>query len=88
MTQPRRYRKRPVEITAFQWTGDNADAMREFTCGMFLPPDDANPAWLYVAANSSSLPLEVGEWVAQDRLGYYPIKDEVFAETYEPVDDQ
>ena len=31
-----RYRKKPVVIEAIQWTGDNADELREFTREKFL----------------------------------------------------
>lgn len=37
---------------------------------------------LWVAANDSWLPIEVGEWVIKDSEGFYPCKESVFAETY------
>lgn len=88
-----RYRKRPVEIEAAQWTGDNAEEIQTFTGEVELESGSALaflprplPAQLYVAANDSWLPIERGEWVAKDRHGCYPIKDDVFVETYEKVD--
>ncbi|AEL98276.1 hypothetical protein LINSTU_33 [Mycobacterium phage LinStu] len=36
-------------------------------------------------ANQSWLPIKDGEWVVKDRLGFYPVEDGVFAETYELV---
>ena len=41
---------------------------------------------LFVAANSAWLPVEISEWIARDRHGFYPIKDDVFLESYEKVD--
>lgn len=42
MTAPQRFRKRPIEIEAMQWTGDNADALAQWTDGSFwtIDPED------------------------------------------------
>lgn len=110
------YRKKPVEIQALQWTGENADelydwavlpsrgAIRGSVMQCFVPMDDDETfdtlrsemfddfrnkgatAALWVDANSQWLPLQTGEWVAKDRHGFYPIKDDVFIETYRLVD--
>ena len=40
---------------------------------------------LFVAANNGWLDLQVGEWIAKDDFGYYPIKDEQFKRVYEEV---
>lgn len=45
--------------------------------------DSGTTAALWVAANTQWLPIADGEWVAKDKIGFYPIKDEVFIETYE-----
>lgn len=42
-------------------------------------------ARLWVEANSSWLPIEVGEWILRDRIGFYPCKDRQFVETYDEV---
>lgn len=90
----KRYRKRPVEIEALQWTGDNLAQMQAFvgvrTDSHALENEQgfdvfrAGPR-LYVAANEAWLPIDVSEWVAKDRLGFYPIKDSMFHESYELV---
>lgn len=102
------YRKRPVEIEALQFTGDNWEEMQEF-CGThrdtdptnevpietftpagtnLLPIDgNLNKAELWVQANESWLPIEPGEWVIHDQLGFYPCKDKQFRETYDEVED-
>lgn len=90
-----RWRKKPVEFDAVQWTGDNLEEMQEFVglrpayegelvlgfteIGMYLS-DLENPnatAELWVAANNRILPIETGEWVIKDSLGFYPCKDEI-----------
>jgi hypothetical protein len=77
-------------IEAVQWTGSNQVELNDFT----RAGDDAGfialngsdhsetNARLFVAANGTWLPIEVGEWVAKDSLGFYPIKDEVFRKAW------
>lgn len=40
-------------------------------------------AALWVDANSEWLGIVIGEWVAKDRHGFYPIKDDMFRESYD-----
>lgn len=81
------YRKRPVEILALQWTGENKEELSEWTAdpepGIRFMPSGAT--FLWVQANETWLPLETGEWVIKDSLGFYPCKEEMFAKTYELV---
>jgi hypothetical protein len=42
-------------------------------------------ARLWVEANTTWLPVEVGEWILKDSRGFYPCKADVFADTYEEV---
>lgn len=93
MTEPKKYRKKPVVIEAMQWTGDNKDALAQWTDGAFwtvCPEDRAdNPdhtGCLYVGANSAHLGISTGEWVLRDAKGFYPCKPDVFAATYEAVE--
>ena len=84
------YTSIPTDVEAIQWTGENIHQLwdwitAEFLCG---PIGDnemdgrSYPAKLYVAANDAWLDLEVGEWIIQDKLGFYPCKDSVFRAKY------
>lgn len=42
-------------------------------------------AALWVDANGEWLGIVIGEWVAKDRHGFYPIKDDVFCTSYDLV---
>lgn len=66
-----RYRKKPVEIEAYQWMGHNFDVL-SLWCGEMIHqrPDDS--VMLFVAANTAWLDIIVTEWVARDRHGFYP----------------
>lgn len=82
-----RFRKRPVVIEAKQWTGGNINELWEWAgADNIYGPTEANPLRLYVAANNAWLDLVPGEWILRDRLGFYPCKADVFAETYEVVE--
>ncbi|MFE5290358.1 hypothetical protein ACFRAQ_35865 [Nocardia sp. NPDC056611] len=77
-------------VEAMQWTGSNADALREWTGGSFqvLDPEDAgeNPdatGSLFIAANGVWATLELSEWILRDIKGFYPCKADVFELTYE-----
>lgn len=91
-----RYTSIPTTIDAIQWTGDNHYAVRAFT-GMHTVEDGGignhmvfttqdGPGELYVAANKAWLPLEEGEWIIKDALGFYPCKDSVFRAKYRKAD--
>jgi hypothetical protein len=83
-------------LEAVQWTGENAVELNEWTktegsdgqinAGFiwnFGAPE--GPARLWVEANGTWLPIEIGEWVAKDSLGFYPIKDEQFRKSWRPA---
>lgn len=92
MSKPQKYRKKPVEIEAMRWDGDNAEDIQVWMGLGFHPvaPADRakNPestAELFVNANSRWLGIETGEWVIRDSRGFYPCKPDIFEATYEEV---
>lgn len=96
MNKPERYVKKPVEVQAIRWTGENASAVEAFVglapsgaCAISIGAEwTVGTEWsaeLWVEANKQWLPIEIGEWIAKDRHGYYPIKNDVFTESYSPV---
>lgn len=81
----------PTEVVAMRWTGDNQNAIWDWISAQFfygpLPVGDpiaprGRPAELWVAANQEWLKLNVGCWIIQDQLGYYPCEDEIFQVKY------
>lgn len=84
----RSYTSKPTQIEAIQWRkGVNDDEVAEWTdtpraIGFVLGEGCGR---LWVAANSSWVIIDDGEWVAKDRHGFYPIKDDVFREKYAPT---
>jgi len=89
-----KFRKKPVEVEAMQYDGQNEAAIRE-ALGAHLYPIDPEDraddpracASLYVAANSVYIGIVPGEWVIRDARGCYPCTPDIFETTYEPVDE-
>lgn len=95
MATPAKFRKKPVEVEAIQWTGSNPAAVRAFTGDHRPTPDSgthmvftaqSGHGELYVAANNAWVDIEVGEWIIRDARGFYPCKPDIFAATYEAVE--
>lgn len=79
--------KKPVEICAVQWTGDNFREIVDFVgvknlvwngrCG------DVN---LNIYTLEGNLHIEVGDWIICGIKGeFYPCKPDIFEQTYEEV---
>lgn len=83
-----RFRKRPIEVTAVQWTGSNLAEMNEFTGGLFLVITSVTDftAQVYDVLHGTWVDLKTGHWVVKGVRGeFYPIDGDVLAETYERV---
>lgn len=89
-----RYRSKPVEVEALQWTGDNEDELRAFVGDLFeaVAPEDRGDDPDQTAAvldtrHGAWRCVYVGQWIVKGVKGeVYPVADDVFAETYEPVE--
>lgn len=92
----RRFRKKPVEVTAVQWTGDNEDEIVAFAGDLFhaVDPEDRGDdpdqtAAVMDALHNTWVRVYDGQWIVRGVKGeFYPVAADVFAETYESVDDQ
>lgn len=82
------YIKKPVEIQAVQWTGDNFGEIQEFRSL------SDNPNAMYVLANNeivistreSDMLASVGDFIIRGIKGeYFPCKPDIFEATYEEV---
>lgn len=92
----RTFRKKPVEIEAVQWAGDNAAEIKAFVGRRdngedgFLLPSDVTGTWhdahVYDFLHETWMTVYVGQWIIKGVKGeVYPIDATVLAETYEPV---
>lgn len=88
-----RYRKRPVEVDTVQWTGTNEAEIIAFTGNRFeaLAPEDRADdlemtAQVLDVLHSTWVGVKTGQHIVRGVKGeYYPIAEDVLAETYEPA---
>lgn len=91
------YRKRPIEVEAIRWTGDNLAAVARLLAEHATdearpleteaPFDTASPDELYVVTvEGNRVRVPVGAYVVIDGKGYaYPCDGELFDRNHEPV---
>lgn len=82
----RRYRKKPVEIEAVRWTGDNHAEICEF-----IDPECFEiraKEGLVVHTLEGDHYASVGDYIIKGVKGeFYPCKPDIFEQTYEEVAD-
>jgi hypothetical protein len=86
MSEPRKYRKKPVVIEAMQLTQSNAVEVSEWCGGeaMFMSP--AMPS-VFVRTLEGTMRADVGDYIIRGVQGeFYPCKPDIFAATYEEAD--
>lgn len=79
-----RYVKKPIVVNALRYDGTNADYLRRaLEADELIEVDDLGQAW--VQTLEGRLRLRIGDWVVQGIAGeVYPVRDEIFARTYQP----
>ncbi len=86
-----KFRKKPIVIEAFQFTGgSNLDpAVPEwFVTGVLSKNVVAAPDHITIVTLEGVMRGDVGDWIIRGVNGeIYPCKPDIFAATYEAVDD-
>lgn len=81
------YRKRPIEVEAIQFTGDNVtEIWGKFGADGIYGPTEKNPEHLILTTtHGDPAPARAGDWIVPDSKPgtFYPIKPDVFEATYE-----
>jgi hypothetical protein len=86
MTAAQRFRKKPVVIEAVQWTGDMAavESLVGTQLPTFGPPGQSGS--LRIATLEGDHECRLGDWIVKGVQGeFYPVKPDIFEETYEPA---
>lgn len=86
-----KFRKIPVTIDAIHFTGD-VQAIFDF-CPVAFDPDPIpgprtaeNVGCLVILTPEGDMKLRLGDWVVRGVKGeYYPVRNDIFEVTYEPV---
>ena len=80
-----KYRKKPVVIEALQYTGYNADEIIKFTKGMAQKGVGKS---LIIPTLEGDHIASVGDYIIKGIKGeFYPIKKDIFLETYEKAEE-
>lgn len=78
----KKYKTKPCEIEAIQWTGDNIDEVLEFTEGNAY----LSQAILKIRTLEGDMEAKVTDYIIRGLRGeYYPCKEDVFHKKYEEV---
>lgn len=95
MSEPQRFRKKPVVVEAMHHTGSEASADRvlawvdPLTLGTtFAVPEKAHPErWTVIIETlEGAMAADPGDWIICGVKGeFYPCKPDIFEATYEPV---
>ena len=82
-----KYRKKPVEIEAVQWTGDNRDEIWEFCPLSYFNTDlETGMLSLMVQTLEGSMQASIGDYIIKGIKGeFYPCKPDIFDMTYDKV---
>ena len=81
-----KFRKKPVVIEAVQFTGRNYREIMRF-CAIARDPVDTYPN-LIIPTLEGDMLASVGDWIIQGVSGeFYPCKPDIFAKTYDPVEE-
>lgn len=83
-----KYRKKPIDVEALQYDGTNIQSIWDWVGAdrVYGPVEDDPCA--YIETPEGRMQARPGDWIikgAHDEL--YPIKPEIFADTYVPVRD-
>jgi hypothetical protein len=88
MTQPAKFRKKPVVIEAVRFDGTNAQAVAEWV-------GEEQDGWTYgdrcdyyeIETLEGTMTASPGDWIIRGVQGeFYPCKPDIFADTYEAVE--
>lgn len=92
MREPQTFRRKPIEIQAMQWTGDNADELAGWTNGDFHVIDEEDrphcddpesTGSLLCGVNSVWFEMATGDWVCLLNGYFFWIGGEPFRRDYE-----
>ncbi len=79
-----KYRKKPVEVEAVQWRGDNLQELRAMEGFDEVHTSEGGVLTIYTLEGTHR--AKVGDYIIKGVRGeFYPCKADIFEETYEKV---
>lgn len=80
----KKYVKKPIEVEAVQWTGDNTDEIDEFTNRQIY--ENIYKNCILIETLEGDMEALPGDYIIKDANGeFYPCKPDVFEKTYEEI---
>jgi len=85
-----KYRKIPITIEAMQFTLETKDQVYNFvTCNKSASFAGTSQPTLMIQTLEGVMTANVGDWIIKGvKDEFYPVKDDIFRLTYEPVDNE
>lgn len=83
----RRYVKRPVEVEAVQWTGDNRPEIWDFCSLSYFNTDmETGKLKLMIQTLEGTMEASKGDYIIKGIQGeFYPVKENIFNLSYELI---
>lgn len=83
----KKYRKKPIDVDAIQWTGENIDEMCLFLGSNNLTTERSpTKNHLYFWTSQGMALAKKGDYIIKEIDGeFYPCKKDLFAKTYEKI---
>jgi hypothetical protein len=82
-----KFRKKPVEIEAVKWDGNNVVEIQMFISnGSWHWISEKDGVTLYIATLEGKMKADIGDWIVKGVKGeFYPCKPDIFDATYEKI---
>ena len=81
-----KFRKRPVEIEAVQWDGDNTQEIMKWAGGSIVTIQASTPDNLTIETVEGDMRANKWDWIIKGVKGeFYPCKLDIFSATYDPA---
>lgn len=81
-----KYRKKPIEIEAVQYTQDNVEEIKDFVGKALTFCRYANDTKIFIDTLEGKMMLTKGDYIIKGVNGeFYPCKPDIFEKTYEKV---
>jgi hypothetical protein len=84
-----KFRKKPVEVEAILFTGQNYDVVKEFMGVDYLAwhPERGTAISVTIKTLEGDMKAQPNDWIIKGVKGeFYPCKPDIFEATYEAVD--
>lgn len=81
-----KYRKKPVEVEAIKYDGDNINEVAAFVGDQFAGQHATNSDYYEIETLEGVMTASIGDYIIKGVQGeFYPCKPDIFYATYDPA---